>query len=103
MKQLFIAALLATTAVPASAGIFDLFDEFSEESQNFLEKWGKKIGPSLEAFGPQLDALLDKVDDWTMYELPEILDNGDIIMRRKTPRAPDEPTEVVPENPSIEL
>ena len=103
MKQLLIAALLATTAAPASAGIFYLFDEFSEESQDFLEKWGKKIGPSLEAFGPQLDALLDKVDDWTMYELPEVLDNGDIIMRRKQPKSPVEPAEVLPEKPSIEL
>lgn len=45
------------------------------------------LGPSLRAFaeemGPALAELLDEVKDWSAYEPPEILDNGDIIIRRK--------------------
>jgi len=68
-----------------------------------MEKWAKRFGPSLEAFGPKIDALLDKVDDWTMYELPEVLENGDIIMRRKQPAEPEKPETPKPEKPSIDL
>ena len=36
--------------------------------------------------------VLDEVEDWTMYEAPEMLPNGDIIMRRKPdPEAEQEP------------
>lgn len=100
MKHLLLAALLVISAAPAQAGFFDLFDEFSKESQEHMEKWAKRFGPSLEAFGPKIDALLDKVDDWTMYELPEVLENGDIIMRRKQPK---EPALISPEKPIIDL
>ncbi|MBV1865519.1 MAG: hypothetical protein KUG74_13955 [Rhodobacteraceae bacterium] len=103
MKQLLLAALLATSAPPASAGFFDMFEDFSAESQDFMEKWAGKFGPSLEALGPKLDALLDKVDDWTMYELPEVLPNGDIIMRRKSAKETPTPEPQAPEKPGLEL
>ena len=35
--------------------------------------------------GPALIELMAKIDDITAYYPPEILPNGDIIMRRKTP------------------
>ncbi len=97
MKQIILAAFLATTAAPASADFLKDFEQFSEESQKFLEGWVDKIGPSIEAFGPALDALMEKIDDWTFYELPEVLPNGDIIIRRKqsapklAPPAPQKP------------
>lgn len=47
------------------------------------------FGPALESFanemGPALGALLEEVEDWSVYHPPEILPNGDIIMRRKDP------------------
>ena len=33
--------------------------------------------------GPALAEIADKVEDWSRYEAPEILPNGDIIIRRK--------------------
>jgi hypothetical protein len=39
------------------------------------------------------------VDDMTNYELPEMLENGDIIIRRK----PDAPVVEPPADQSIEL
>jgi len=104
MKQILLAALLATTAVPASAGLLKDFEQFSEDSQKLLEGWVDKIGPSMEAFGPTLDMLLDKIDDWTFYELPEVLSNGDIIIRRKQSAPKIVPPAVpVPEDDAVEL
>lgn len=69
------------------------------------------IGPSMQGFltemGPALAEIADQVEDWSRYEAPEILPNGDIIIRRKPaepqppvpqprtpqPRAPQSPTE----------
>jgi hypothetical protein len=54
------------------------------------------IGPSMQDFltemGPALAEIADKVEDWSRYEAPEILPNGDIIIRRK-PAEPETPTE----------
>ncbi|SHK01321.1 hypothetical protein SAMN05444000_11723 [Shimia gijangensis] len=51
----------------------------------------EEVGPALKSFademGPALGALLDEVEDWSAYHPPEILDNGDIIIRRKPPEA----------------
>ena len=37
----------------------------------------------LAEMGPALAELMDEVKDWSAYEAPEMLDNGDIIIRRK--------------------
>ena len=52
-----------------------------------LEGLMATIGPSMQSFltemGPALAEIADKVEDWSRYEAPEILPNGDIIIRRK--------------------
>lgn len=65
------------------------------------------IGPALRQFadqmGPKFTALLREVEDWNAYEAPEILPNGDIIMRRK-PDTPEElPATPVDPAPQIDL
>lgn len=58
-----------------------------------------QMGPALKNFatemGPKLTELLEQVDDWSAYTAPEMLPNGDIIIRRK----PDHPM-VPPETPT---
>lgn len=49
-----------------------------------LERLGPQLRSFAEEMGPALGAFLDKVDDWSMYHPPEILPNGDIILRRKS-------------------
>ena len=60
-----------------------------------LEGLMSKIGPSRQSFlaemGPALAEIADKVEDWSRYEAPEILPNGDIIIRRK-PDLPEDET-----------
>ena len=52
-----------------------------------------EIGPSMRSFlaemGPALSEIAEKVEDWSVYERPEILPNGDIILRRKEPLPED--------------
>ena len=54
-----------------------------------LRKFSEEVEPGLRLFvedmGPALAELMRKVDDFTAYHPPELMPNGDIIMRRKTP------------------
>ena len=73
-----------------------LMDEM-EPALKELEGLAEDIEPSLRTFaremGPALRKLLDEVEDWSAYHPPEMLPNGDIIIRRKSPQeildAPD--------------
>jgi hypothetical protein len=53
---------------------------------------------------PGLRELRDTIGDLNQYEAPEVLPNGDIIIRRKTPLepAPEDEPEIDPDE-SIEL
>lgn len=68
-----------------------------EPSLEGLKGLAEDIGPAMEDFmtqmGPALRDLLDRVEDWSMYHPPEMLDNGDIIIRRKTPEELPVPTD----------
>jgi hypothetical protein len=75
-------------------------------AQQFLEGLLQEMEPALEGLmsfinemGPAMQDILDEVKDWSVYQAPEVLPNGDIIIRRK----PDVP-EPEPEGlPQIEL
>ena len=69
-----------------------------------MEGLAERLAPSLRNFaremGPKLSEILESVDDWNAYQAPEMLPNGDIIIRRKpdhplTP--PETPTEPEPQ------
>ncbi|WP_424831138.1 hypothetical protein [Ruegeria sp.] len=46
-----------------------------------------QLGPAMQSFvqemGPALAELAAKIEDWSAYEAPELLPNGDIIIRKK--------------------
>ncbi|WP_298861154.1 hypothetical protein [uncultured Sulfitobacter sp.] len=69
-----------------------------------MAKLMEEAGPALQDFvsemGPKLLSMLQEVEDWSVYEAPEVQPNGDIIIRRK----PDVP-KLTPEEqmPQIEL
>ncbi|MEX0369868.1 MAG: hypothetical protein AB3N09_04500 [Tateyamaria sp.] len=60
-----------------------------EPAMEGLQEMAEEFGPALREFtaqmGPALRDLLEEVEDWSVYHPPEMLDNGDIIIRRKTP------------------
>ncbi|WP_299769402.1 hypothetical protein [uncultured Tateyamaria sp.] len=61
-----------------------------EPAMEGLQDMAEEFGPALRDFtaqmGPALRDLLEEVEDWSVYHPPEILENGDIIIRRKTPQ-----------------
>jgi len=60
---------------PALDSLRDRADEMEPALRDFAER-----------MGPALADLMDKIDDLSAYHPPEILPNGDIILRRKTPQ-----------------
>lgn len=109
MRYLILTAtvLAALSAGPAAA------QDTSEEEENrsliedgarlLFEGLRRELGPALkglrdraedmepalrdfaEQMGPALRDLMSKIGDLSAYHPPEVLPNGDIILRRKTP------------------
>lgn len=59
-----------------------------EPALDELSGLADEIGPALKEFtkemGPALAEIIEQVEDWSAYHPPEILPNGDIIIRRKS-------------------
>ena len=111
MKQLLPLTLVAFTAMPAVAqeqsedpslmeqGLELFFEGLREEMAPTLDDFqalAEQVGPAMQDFvsemGPALADIASQVEDWSVYEMPEILPNGDIIIRRK----PDTDTQEQP-------
>ena len=60
-----------------------------EPALDSMLEMAEQLGPSmlsfLEQMGPALADLVDEVRDWSAYHAPEMLPNGDIIIRKKQP------------------
>ena len=106
MKPIALALLIAMP-LPAAAqdegsdlmkrGLQLFFDGLQDEMEPALRELDllmDEFGPALRDFatqmGPALRDLLAEVEDWSLYEAPEVLPNGDILIRRK-PEAPPLP------------
>ncbi|WP_085826116.1 hypothetical protein [Roseovarius gaetbuli] len=105
ITALFIASL---GALPLSAQDAEQEEQgrslMEEGARLFLEGIRREMGPALEdlrgmtedmepalrqfveEMGPALSDLMAKVGDLSAYHAPEVLPNGDIIIRRKTPQ-----------------
>ncbi len=121
MKHLVALPLIATLlASPVHAqdepslmerGAQLFFEGLMQEMSPALEEMSKLLeeaGPALQDFmvqmGPKLRGVLDEVEDWSVYTAPEVLENGDIIIRRKPPAPEAVPDQITPEDqPQIDL
>jgi len=107
-----LALVLAIT--PAQAQITDAPPESSDEGLSLMERGARLflegmrremspaledlrdlvtgMGPAMQEFlqtmGPAMAELLGRIDDLSVYEVPELLPNGDIIIRRKPDAGP---------------
>lgn len=71
---------------------------FTDRSQELLRDLMQDLGPEMDRLMaeimPRLQELTETLGGLTAYELPEVLPNGDIIIRRR-PDAPDLPDDFV--------
>ncbi|MGV6846998.1 MAG: hypothetical protein ACWA5A_01335 [Marinibacterium sp.] len=80
-----------------------------DDSLRDLQDLADSVGPAMQDFlkemGPALADLMNEVEDWNRYELPQMLPNGDILIRRKPdrvvpgPDGPDAPDKPGPDGP----
>lgn len=84
-------------------GFFQKLEELSNEAQGLLEGWMEDFGPRLEELAPLFEDLADKLGDISAYHPPEVLPNGDIIIRRKTPLPPPDPDDPPADSGPIDL
>ena len=102
--NLRIALLTCCLAAPAAADdsnsqIRDGFNLFEEGARLIIEGLVDEMEPMLEEITPFLEEemlpffqeLAGLIDDLAVYELPERLPNGDIIIRRSPDAPPWEP------------
>ncbi len=71
-------------------GILQEMEPAMDDLRNFSQEVEPGLRKFVEDMGPALGALMSKIDDFTVYHPPELLPNGDIIIRRKTPQEQDE-------------
>ena len=108
MKRIFLTLAFISFGAAAQAQDdntedgFDLMEEGAklllrglmnemEPALKELEDFADEVGPAMkllaDEMGPALAELMSKIDDIRNYDAPEILPNGDIIIRRR-PEAP---------------
>ncbi len=94
-------------------GAKDFFDGMKQEMAPAIEglsDLGSKVSPALRDFtaqmGPAFTELLNDVDDWSVYEPPQKMPNGDILIRRKPEKPPAQdapPVILLDEVPQVDL
>ena len=113
MRRFIILSAFAAFSGAAQAQEQDVPSLMERGFQLFLEGLMQEVDPALDSIedmiegmepalrsfanemGPAMRELLDSVEDWSAYHPPEILDNGDIIIRRKEmPLPPPEEGEI---------
>ena len=81
-------------------GIMEEMGPVMENFEGFTEAMRPALRDFAREMGPKLTELLDQVEDWNAYQAPEMLPNGDIIIRRKPDHPmmpPETPTEPAPQ------
>ncbi|WP_299848513.1 hypothetical protein [uncultured Roseovarius sp.] len=66
-------------------GIMEEMEPALDDLQGLADEMQPALRDFVDQMGPALADLLGKVDDLNAYHPPEMLPNGDIILRRKTP------------------
>ncbi len=127
MKQILISAFaLSLTMTPAAAqddttgevsegmnlmeegaklllrGLLNEMDPAIEELRDLADEIGPQMQLFAEEMGPAFAELMAQVDDLRNYEPPELLPNGDIIIRRRDV-APDFVPQIDDDTGDVEL
>lgn len=74
-----------------------------DEAGTLLRGLIDELEPHLDAIGPQLRALAEQLGGLAAYHPPELLPNGDIILRRRQPSDTTAPESPEPDPPPPEF
>lgn len=113
MRHVFISGLVSLVfALPVQAQDEEAPSLMERGAQQFLEDLLNEMEPAfdsmrdfMEEMGPAMREVIEDVKDWSAYEPPEVLENGDIIIRKK-PESPQDKEPLTPDDepmPQIEL
>lgn len=90
-----------TPAPPPDAGMEEGLDLMEEGAKLLLRGLMSKMEPAIDEMGkaltevePAVNELMRMIGDFRNYHAPEMLPNGDIIIRRKTPLEPEPQGEI---------
>jgi hypothetical protein len=74
-------------------GLMSEMDPALEELGRLTEEMRPALRDFATEMGPAFRDLMTEVEDWSVYRAPEMLPNGDIIIRRREPldTTPDDP------------
>ncbi|MFV2033907.1 MAG: hypothetical protein ACC631_02125 [Halocynthiibacter sp.] len=93
-----ITALLTVTPATAEEDMGKGFNLIEEGARIILRGLVEEMGPALEELqgmagnmGPVIEELQAMIGDISLYRMPELLPNGDIIIRRRSPTEPGLP------------
>lgn len=111
MKRFAVIFALAFTPLPSIAQEADIppaLNDLADSMRELLEGFTNDVAPLMEEFSeevtPMFERLAEELKGLNAYHPPEVLPNGDIIIRRKTPKeldAPDAPkTKPGPDDPT---
>ena len=124
MKHLFALCLIVTTSASAAVaqdseerglslmergakmfmeGILGEMEPAVDEMEGLAERMGPALRSFAREMGPKLTQLLEEVEDWNVYQAPEMLPNGDIIIRRKPDHPLEEPETPTEPSPQVDL
>ncbi|MBP0481114.1 hypothetical protein [Sagittula salina] len=70
-------------------GLMSEMEPTLDELESTLREMQPVMRNFLTEMGPALRDVLEMVEDWSLYEPPEMLPNGDIVIRRKEPITPE--------------
>ncbi|WP_226626944.1 hypothetical protein [Alloyangia pacifica] len=78
-------------------GLRDELDPALQDLRGLADRMGPALQSFVDEMGPAMAQLSEQIEDWTLYEAPEMLPNGDILIRRREKLDPEMP-EMLPEN-----
>lgn len=91
LLALTLTTALATATPLAAQDQGEGIDPSLQEGFSLLGEGARLILRGLQSeMAPMIEALGKAIDDVNAYELPEVQPNGDILIRRKEPLAPED-------------
>jgi hypothetical protein len=93
MKQFVPLAFAVVLALPAHAqddppageGLFNFMERMLRDFMTEAEPQLRELERGLNALTPEMERLMERMRDATQYYPPEMLPNGDILIRRRQP------------------